>query len=89
MSTAKEEWVSFDTELKTNGEVVSDPLNEVSLEEDKPLPPPRSVTPEVNVAQISVSKEEQAPPRRSSVDAGIKSGDVEQRPISMDILLRR
>ena len=84
MGTSKEEWVSFDSELKVDGEagIQADPLKEVSLDEEKPPPvPPRTKTPEA-VAEITVSKQEETAPRRLSVDAGIKSGDVEQRPIS-------
>jgi len=83
MGTSKEEWVSFDSELKVDREagVQDDPLREVSLDEEKPPPvPPRTKTPEA-VAEITVSKQEETAPRRLSVDAGIKSGDVEQRPI--------
>lgn len=83
MGTPKEEWVSFDSELKIDGEtgVADDPLKEVSLDEEKPPVPPRTKTPEA-VAEITVSKQEETAPRRLSIDAGIKSGDVEPRPIS-------
>lgn len=85
LDMAKDEWISFDSELKIDDEatrVTHDPLNalnEVSLEEEKPVP---VVSPKLEKAVIDVTQQEQSKSRRQSIDSGFKSGDVEPQPIS-------
>uniref|UniRef100_A0AC34R397 Helicase C-terminal domain-containing protein n=2 Tax=Panagrolaimus sp. JU765 TaxID=591449 RepID=A0AC34R397_9BILA len=91
LNMAKDEWVSFDSELKVDRDQmkVPDPLNtlnEVPLEEDKPVPVPSPLPEKVLPPVIDVTQQEQSKSRRQSVDSGFKSGEVEAQPISEQFL---